>query len=266
MEQRGFHGHFHGHGGLVGGIILAGIGLLLLLQNLGIPYFEDLEKYWPVILIVVGAAQAARSWGVGGKVWGAAVIAVGIVFLLRNFDVIHGNIWQFVWPGVLILVGLAMLTRNLDRHPYGGWNPGATAAAGRQFAEDLKSKIVSDIHARSTPPPYSINHLNEWAFFSGIRRRVDTQDFQGGEVFAMFGGVELDLRKAGTTLDEVVVEVNAIFGGVELRAPETWNISVRGVGIFGGYEDKTMRIAPDAKAPHLVVHGVAAFGGVTIQN
>ena len=31
-------------GGMIGGIILAGIGVLLLLQNLGIPYFDDLER------------------------------------------------------------------------------------------------------------------------------------------------------------------------------------------------------------------------------
>src|SRR5271169_1831446 len=42
------HRHHGGHGGLVGGVILAGIGVVLLLQNLGIPYFEDLERFWPL--------------------------------------------------------------------------------------------------------------------------------------------------------------------------------------------------------------------------
>src|ERR1700733_13064188 len=51
----------HGHGGVIGGIVLAGIGVVLLLQNLGIPFFQDLERYWPVILILVGVAQASRS-------------------------------------------------------------------------------------------------------------------------------------------------------------------------------------------------------------
>jgi predicted membrane protein len=110
--------------------------------------------------------------------------------------------------------------------------------------------------------------LNEWAIFGGSRRRIDSQDFQGGEAFAMFGGIELDLRKAGTTREEIVIEVNAIFGGVEVRVPENWNITVRGAGIFGGYEDKTMdtRVAPDAKQPRLIVNGFAVFGGVVIQN
>jgi hypothetical protein len=53
-----------------------------------------------------------------------------------------------------------------------------------------------------------------------------------------------------------------------MRVPENWNVTVRGAGIFGGYEDKTMdmRAAPDAKQPHLIVNGFAVFGGVTVQN
>ena len=86
-------------GGLVGGVILAGIGVLLLLQNLGIPFFDDLERYWPVILIVVGVAQAARSMGMGGKVWGGAICMAGVVFLLQNFGVIRHDVWRFLWPG-----------------------------------------------------------------------------------------------------------------------------------------------------------------------
>ena len=84
----------------------------------------------------------------------------------------------------------------------------------------------------------------------------------------MFGGIEIDLRRAASTRPEILLEANAMFGGIEIRVPETWNVTVRGAGIFGGYEDKTLdsRAAPDAKQPHLVVNGFAIFGGVTIQN
>ena len=257
--------HHRGHGGLVGGVILAGIGVVLLLQNLGIPFFDDLERFWPLILIVVGIAQAARSIGMGGRVWGGVVIAIGILFLLSNFGVIHGD-WRLLWPAILILVGVGMLARAADRLSHGDYDPAATAANARKFGEDLKDRIISDIHGRI--PTGSVNHLGEWAVFGGTRRRVNSQDFQGGEAFAMFGGVEIDLRQAATTREEVVIEINAIFGGVEVRVPETWNVIVRGAGIFGGYEDETMdsRIAPDGKQPRLIVNGFAVFGGVAIKN
>jgi predicted membrane protein len=95
---------------------------------------------------------------------------------------------------------------------------------------------------------------------------MDTQDFQGGEAFALFGGVEVDLRKAASTQEEIVVEANALFGGIELRLPEAWNVSVRGAGIFGGYEDETIGVTTDAKQPHLIINGFAVFGGVTVKN
>jgi predicted membrane protein len=260
--HRDYRGTRRAQGGLVGGVILAGIGVVLLLQNLGISFFDDLEKYWPVILIVVGFAQGFRSIGMGGKIWGVAVFLAGGILLANNFGVIHGDVWRFLWPGILIMIGLGMLARGIDRHSHGGYD----AAQAQKFGEDLKDRILSDIHRKI--PSGSVNYLSEWAVFGGTRRRVDSQDFQGGEAFAMFGGVEIDLRKAGTTREEILVEANALFGGIEVRVPENWSVTVRGSGIFGGYEDETLdsRVAPDAKQPRLIVNGFAIFGGVNVKN
>jgi len=108
--------------------------------------------------------------------------------------------------------------------------------------------------------------LDEHAVFGGIQRRVDSQEFEGGEVHAIFGGVHLDLRGAGTKKDEITIEMNAIFGGVELLVPDNWDVTVRGEAVFGGFEDKTMRRSDPAtgKRPHLVITGSAIFGGVTV--
>src|ERR1035437_1698536 len=73
VRERWRRSRYRSYGGLAGGVVLASIGVLLLLQNLNIPGFDDLEKYWPAILIVVGIAQAARSLGMGGGIWGGAV-------------------------------------------------------------------------------------------------------------------------------------------------------------------------------------------------
>lgn len=40
-----------------GGVVLILIGLLLLLQNLGILQWGSLWKFWPVILIAVGISM-----------------------------------------------------------------------------------------------------------------------------------------------------------------------------------------------------------------
>ena len=207
--------------------------------------------------------------GMGGRIWGGIVFAVGVVFLLQNFNVIHGDVWRFLWPAVLIMVGLGMLAKAIDRGTIGGPAPGTAADAARNLGEkirnDVHDRIMSDIGGTRNFSS-AADSVSEWAVFGGTRRRVTSQNFQGGEAFAMFGGVVIDLRNAGAE-GEVYIEANSIFGGVEIRVPENWTVIVKGVGIFGGYEDKTLdtRIAPDTKQTQLVVNGVAIFGGVTVR-
>jgi hypothetical protein len=111
------------------------------------------------------------------------------------------------------------------------------------------------------------NTLATWAVFGGSRRRVESQNFEGGEALAIFGGINLDLTKAGMQKDEVRLEANALFGGIDIRVPETWQVVVRGAGIFGGYEDKTWRAGPtDEKKPRLIISGFAVFGGVVVKT
>jgi hypothetical protein len=117
--------------------------------------------------------------------------------------------------------------------------------------------------ARTPPPP---GKLEEWAVFGGSQRRVDSQDFKGGEVSAVFGGVELDLRPAVIIQDEVVIEADAVFGGIDIQVPENWNVIVEGHGIFGGYDDKTLHTMREDARPRVIVTGTAAFGGVVIKN
>lgn len=105
--------------------------------------------------------------------------------------------------------------------------------------------------------------------FGGVRRRLDGKDFRGGEAIAMFGGIEIDLRSAGMSSKVAVVDANAMFGGVEIRVPDTWSVLVKGIGIFGGYEDKAAPprvIDTGVQPPQLTVTGYAIFGGVTVRN
>lgn len=235
-----------GFGSLLVGLIIAGIGVLLLLENLGVVYVEDVWRYWPVILIVMGISRAASCYGMGGRVWGGMLVLGGTVFLLSNLGFIRGDVWRFFWPVILIGIGIAMLGRAFERR-----------------AQLAKGTAINSGVGRSTD-----STLNEWAIFGGARRRVESQEFQGGDVLAIFGGVELDLHQAAIKGDEAVIEANAMFGGVDIRVPETWTVTVRGSGIFGGYEDKTAAPRTDeiGKRPMLVITGFAVFGGVTVKN
>ncbi len=176
---------------------------------------------------------------------GGAIAVGGMVLLASNLGYIHGNIWQLLWPVFVIFLGASFLLRALKGGPSLG----------------LRQCGPSPVSSASA------NVLSEYTVFGGVRRRIVSQEFEGGEVTAIFGGVEIDLRAAATKKDQIVIELNAIFGGVELMVPDTWDVSVRGAGILGGYEDKTMprRDPASGKRPLLVITGSAVFGGVTVM-
>ncbi len=247
VENRGGVAFTRGRGpvkqGVVFALILIAVGLLLFLDNIGVLQFREIWRFWPVALIALGVAKLFDCRGMGGRVWSAMWIFVGTAFLLDHLGLWHMS-WNIIWPLGLIGFGLMMLVNALERH-----------------------RVPEGLIARSSAGTPEDNILREWATFSGIKRRMETPNFQGGEMVAVFGGIDIDLRRAAIAqgVKEVVIDANATFGGIELRVPETWLVVTRGVGIFGGYEDKTDPPAsPDA--PKVVIKGFAVFGGISVKN
>ncbi len=230
--------HRHGTGGIVIGGLIVLIGLMILLDNLGIIRVHDVWRYWPVLLIVYGVSRVLDSHSPAGYVWGGVVTLAGALLLLDNLDILVFD-FHLIWPLLLIAFGLSMLLRAMDR-----------------------TRILESSQATAA------TSCNAFAVFGGSKRRIDTQDFRGGDAIAVFGGVEFDLRKAAMTVDQAVIDVNVVCGGLEVRVPENWNIVNRAVTIFGGIEDKTVqsKADPNAKAPQLVITGSVVFGGISLRN
>lgn len=47
----------------IGAVLLIGMGALFLLENLGVPVFRHVGKFWPVLLILIGLALLQRRMG-----------------------------------------------------------------------------------------------------------------------------------------------------------------------------------------------------------
>ncbi len=229
--------------GVVFALFVIGAGVLLFLDNIGLVHFHDIWQFWPVALIALGVAKLFDCRGMGGRVWAAMWILVGTAFLLDHLGVWRVS-WNIIWPMALIGFGVMMLVNALERH-----------------------RVPEGLIARSSAGTPAENILREWATFSGIKRRLETQNFQGGEMVAVFGGIDIDLRRAAIApgTKEVVIDANATFGGIELRVPDAWLVVMRGAGLFGGYEDRTDPPA-GPEAPRVVIKGYAIFGGVSVRN
>ncbi len=243
-------------GGMLFALIIIAAGVMFLLRNLGILYFDSIWQFWPVILIALGVSKLASSGHPSSLIPGVILTGIGTVFLLQTLDIITGDMWRYLWPGILIAVGAMMLARHLD------WNlPPGPAEAPSQPGQPGQPGQAPPMGGSGA------NRLHIETVFGGDRRRIVSQDFEGGKISTVFGGVEIDLRDAATTRREIVLHADAVFGGVELTVPETWNVEVRGAGVFGGYLDKTYRShQTDPNAPRLIVKGGAVFGSVIVRN
>lgn len=232
------HVKIHGGSGIVPGLILVAIGALVFLNNLHIFYIREWLRFWPSIFVALGVVKLVDSTAPSGRAFGGVLAAVGALLLARNLGYLFLT-WNDVWPLILIGMGLLMLFQR-----------------GFDGAAWVGKRIVTK------------GRLNEVAVFGGGKRVVTAQDFTGGEVNAVFGGFELDLRQADIAGDTAELEINAIFGGVELKIPQMWSAVVQGVGVFGGYSDSTMQPNPlqFPGAKRLIIKGGAVFGGVDVKN
>ncbi len=244
--------------GLVIGLCVIAAGVLFLLRNAGILYFDDIWQYWPVILIVIGISKISNTHSASSVTSGLIVGGIGTIFLLRNLGYIYGNIWQYLWPGILIAVGVSILARHLEWREQ-NLNPAPPpSGAGGTFPPG----------SGFTSTTSGANYLHAECVFTGTRQKIETQEFLGGKVAVIFGGAEIDLRSANTKREEISIKAEAVFGGIELWVPAHWQTIVRGSGVFGSFEDKTFPAAPGlaSNAPRLIVTGGAVFGSVIVKN
>jgi hypothetical protein len=222
---------------LIPAMVLIGIGALFLLNNLHIVEAGDVFRFWPAILIAIGIVKLVDANDGSGRTAGAVLIGVGGVFLARTLGFLPVNLWD-LWPLILIGIGLLML---LERTPV--------------FQFGIATKTGMGLKKES-------------AVFSGGKRVIVDQNFSGAKYDAVFGGYELDFRKADIAGESAVLELNAVFGGIEAKVPESWSVVMKGAGVFGGFVDNTHqpdpRIFPNPK--QLIVKGGAVFGGVEVKN
>src|SRR5450759_2372849 len=104
--------------GIVPAVIIIGIGLLFLLNNLNIFFIHDIWRYWPGILIAVGLVKMVDSPVSSGRITGGILIGVGVLFLADNLGFLNLT-WENFWPLVLIGAGVLMLWSRLAPPPAG---------------------------------------------------------------------------------------------------------------------------------------------------
>jgi predicted membrane protein len=214
------------------GLIIIAIGVLFTLDNLRVIDARPYLRYWPAALILIGILKIWQARGGGGAFGGLLFVVAGAWLLLETFRVVAVNLFE-LWPLLLVLFGASLVWRGLRR--------------GRDGAG-------ADGHST----------ISALAVLGGVHRGNNSRAFRGGDLTAIMGGCEIDLRQAAID-GEAEIEVFAMWGGIEIKVPEDWTVASRVVPILGGFEDKT-RPQRGAATHRLLVRGVAIMGGIEVKN
>lgn len=209
------------------GLLFVLVGIGFLLQQAGFIDFSSLLKtWWPIIFILIGIS-ALLERSYSSLLTGGFFMIIGALLILNQWT--DFNLLTLILPLVLISIGLAII-----------------------FSRSNKKVHVDD-------------NIQSFSLFSTAEISSRSTNFQRGTVTTIFGSAEINLRDA-IIADGAEVEVTTFFGGVVLYLPEKVKVNIRGLPIFGDWEDKTKRYVDDVNIPLLEIHCVSIFGGLEVKN
>lgn len=210
-------------------IIVIGLGFLLDQANV-ISFIDILSNWWPLIFIVIGLLQLVTQ-AQSATLTGPLFIMIGAILLLNEWT--DSQIFLYLWPLVIIYIGIIII-----------------------FYRPKHNKNVN-----------KDNMLDSISLFSGAEIKSQSNPFQGGNILAVFGGTDIDLRDAVIVDEEITIEITTVFGGVSLKVPENVQVEVSGIPIFGGFEDKTRHVNKEnTHQPIIYLKCVSIFGGVEVTD
>ncbi len=221
----------------------------------------------------------------GRLILGAVVVALGIVFLLDEMNVIEASQVLKWWPALALTWGLMMLTGFCCRRHvtagvlvtiFSGWMLLQRAGVVQHSPWSLwpvalvilgGSMVIAALRGRASTDALEegAGTLRAFALWSGAGRKVVSDDFRGGEITAVMGGHEIDLRPAKIASGPAVIDVFIWWGGVDLRVPPDWKVTNEALALLGGVDDKTRAPEGEAKG-HLVIKGLIVMGGMEVKN
>ena len=228
------------------GLALIVIGSVYSFDRLGWVEAAELWNWAPLILVVAGVMKLTSPTGRVGRLGGTVLIGVGVFLLAGNLGWTDLGLFNLL-PLIPLLVGLRLLLGP------------------------PRVQAVESFHT-----------LGTFVTMGGLARGNNSAHFRGGDLVAVMGGVDLDLRQARITEGPAVIDAFAFWGGIDIKVPEEWTVRVEGVPLLGAFEDSTHRpvereeavvlddeppvAIPKVPSQELVVKRFADMGGVGVGN
>ena len=211
------------------GVILIIAGVIFLgnefdFWNIGL-FFKG---WWTLFIIVPSALGLCEK---GNKVSSLLGLLIGVLLFFAARDIISWvSVGKIFLPALLIIIGVSIIFKRTFKMP-------------KTDKKNEKNGYV--------------------AIFSGTEEKISNNKFEGTNITAIFGGVELDLRQAIIEKD-IVINCTTVFGGIDILLPDNVKIKTAGIPVFGGIENKKETSKED-KSPTVYINYVCVFAGVDLK-
>lgn len=225
---------------LLGGILIF-LGGLFLLNTMNVLDFRftNVIFSWPFIMLVIGLFVLVNT---EKKFLGGVLSGIGALFLIpRVFPQIDYD-GGIIIPLFLIILGSYIILKKRRQDSTLG------------FSSD-GSKINKD-------------KIDDVSIFGGGTKIISSNNFQGGNITAIFGGSEINLINCQLAEGENVLDVLCVFGGTTIILPKEWNIVINVTSVLGGFSNKAIRnpsiVIDQSRTLH--IKGLAMFGGGEVKT
>lgn len=217
------------------------VGALLLFDTFDITNFP-IHYYifsWKTLLIGIGIIiLLTKEKATAGYV----LVGLGVIFWLPSLVNYSVSLGQVFWPAILIGIGVLIITRR-------------SGSKRNRSIDELKGASSAD-------------YIDDVSVLGGGTKIIQSKNFKGGDITAIFGGSEINFKDAEISEDGCTIDVFTMFGGSKLIVPENWIIKSEMVSIFGGFNDKRA-IKPEddgEKKSVLCLKGAVIFGGMEVKS
>lgn len=225
---------------IVWGLAIIALGVIFGGNALGWFNFDIFFDGWWTLFIIVPSVISLITEK--DKISSLGFLAAGVILLLAAQDVFSYDVaWKAILAVFLIMVGLTIIVKSIFHNK--------NDKEVEKKIEELKDNKAMDA---------------QMAIFSGNDRVYNEEVFSGSHLAAVFGGVDLDLRKAKFNKD-TVIKAFCLFGGIDIKVPEDVQIKIKSGFIFGGISDDRKGSGDKGKYT-IYVDAAGGFGGVTIED
>jgi predicted membrane protein len=235
------------------GLLFLLVGGVLLLRQTGYPFPSWLFT-WEMILIVIGLFVGVRhrfrdfSWLI--------LVLIGVVFL--SDDIWPGfRLREFAVPIIIIALGLLFILS--PRRICGG------RGRFRRYKERHTETLPAEAAAYPEVDTTQETAIDVVSIFAGVKKRVLSKQFTGGDIVCVFGGAEINLTNADFT-SPIRLDLTMVFGGTKLIVPSNWEVRSEVVAIFGGVDDKRPQVSGSAPEKTIILEGTLMFAGVEVNS